>query len=123
MATSTQDQMRLSITRPANSSVDYVQILGDVDLSNTDELNAAALRLIDAAGDSICVDLAGITFMDSTLVEFLLHVRGSDSLAPRQLVLCRPRPMARRVIQVTGLEDVSTVQADLPALWPQPLSA
>jgi anti-sigma B factor antagonist len=123
MPTPIHDQMSLSITRPADSSVDYVQILGDVDLSNTDELNAAAIRLIDADGDSICVDLGGITFMDSTLVEFLLHVGGSARHSPRQLVLCRPRPMARRVIQVTGLEDVATVQADLPALWPQRLTA
>jgi anti-anti-sigma factor len=123
MPTVIKDQMSLSITRPANSSVDYVQILGDVDLSNTDELNAAATRLIDADGDSICVDLGGITFMDSTLVEFLLHVQGSERHSQRELVLCRPRPMARRVIHVTGLERVATVQTDLPELWPRQLSA
>jgi anti-sigma B factor antagonist len=117
------DQMSLSITRPANSSVDYVQILGDVDLSNSDALAAAARRIIDDGGDSICVDLGGITFMDSTLVEFLLHVRASEGRSPRHLVLCRPRPMARRVIEVTGLEDLATVQSDLPALWPRALTA
>jgi anti-anti-sigma factor len=123
MTTYVQDQMSLSITRPANSSVDYVQILGDVDLSNTDELNAAAIRLIDADGDSICVDLGGITFMDSTLIEFLLHVGGSERSTPRPLLLCRPRPMARRVIHATGLEDVAVVQTDLPASWPSQLTA
>jgi anti-sigma B factor antagonist len=117
------DQMTLSITRPANSSVDYVRILGDVDLSNSDALDAAALRIIDGGGDSICVDLGGITFMDSTLVEFLLHVRGGEGRSPRHLVLCRPRPMARRVIEVTGLRDLATVQTDLPALWPRPPTA
>jgi anti-anti-sigma factor len=116
------EQMSLSITRPADSSVDYVQIVGDVDLSNSVALAAAAARIIDDGGDSVCVDLGGITFMDSTLVEFLLHVRGSEGRSPRHLVLCRPRPMARRVIEVTGLEDLATVQTDLPALWPRLLT-
>jgi anti-anti-sigma factor len=119
MSTSVEAQMSLSITRPANSSVDYVQILGEVDVSDTDELNAAARRLIDAAGDSICVDLGGITFMDSTLVEFFLQLGGPDSPSPRPLVLCRPRPTAQLLIHVTGLDDVATVQSDLPTLWPE----
>src|SRR4051794_15767604 len=65
------DRMTLSITRPRNGAVDYVEIIGDVDLSDAEELARAAARLHDGAGAGVCVDLGGTTFMDSTLMQFL----------------------------------------------------
>jgi anti-anti-sigma factor len=115
-----QTQMRLSITRAADSSADYVQILGDVDLSDSRALGLAARQLIDADATTVYVDLAGTTFMGSTLVAFLVHV-GNNGRARRPLVLCRPTAMARRVIQMTGLDELATVRPDLPPLWPDTL--
>jgi anti-anti-sigma factor len=113
-------QMRLSITGSADGSADYVQILGDVDLSDSRALRIAAAQLIDAAASTIYVDLAGTTFMGSTLVAFLVHI-GNDSRTERPLVLCRPTPMARRVIAMTCLDELATVRPDLPPQWPAPV--
>lgn len=109
--------MRLSITRSAHGPVDFVQILGDVDLSNTHELDLAASRLIDDQARIIYFDLGGVTFMGSTLVAFLVHVcdSGGDR---RPVVLCRPSPMALRVIGMTGLCEFASVHDELPPLWP-----
>jgi anti-anti-sigma factor len=120
MTIHTQAQMRLSITRSADNSADYVEILGDVDLSDSRALGLAARQLIDANADTIYVDLAGTTFMGSTLVAFLVHV-GNNGRARRPLVLCRPTAMARRVIEMTGLDELATVRSDLPPLWPENL--
>jgi anti-anti-sigma factor len=120
MTIHTQAQMRLSITRSADNSADYVQILGDVDLSDSRALGLAARQLIDANAAVVYVDLAGTTFMGSTLVAFLVHV-GNNGRARRPLVLCRPTAMARRVIEMTGLDELATVQSDLPPLWPDTL--
>src|SRR5678816_2822429 len=95
------DRMTLSITRPPDGEVDYVQIVGDVDLSDADELDRAAARLHDGAGAGVCVDLGGTTFMDSTLVQFLEDL-GDDGAG--HLVICRPGPMASRLIHLTGLD-------------------
>ena len=115
MATMSHDRMTLSITRPRRGAVDYVRILGDVDLSEADELDRAAAQLQDGGGGGICVDLGGITFMDSTLVQFLEDL--GDGGAGR-LVICRPGPMATRLIHLTGLDTVASVRADLPPNWP-----
>jgi anti-anti-sigma factor len=112
-----QEQMRLSITRSADSSADFVRILGDVDLSDSHALGLAARQLIDANASIVYVDLAGTTFMGSTLVAFLVHV-GNNGRARRPLVLCRPTTMASRVIRMTGLDELASVRADLPAMWP-----
>ena len=109
------DRMALSITRLGDGAVDYVQIDGDVDVSNAAELARAAAELHIGAGAGVCVDLGGTTFMDSTLVQFLEDL-GDDGA--RQLVICRPGPMASRLIHLTGLDDVASVRADLPPHWP-----
>jgi anti-anti-sigma factor len=108
--------MRLSITRSAHSPADFVQILGDVDLSNTAELDSAASQLIDAKATIIYIDLGGLTFMGSTLVTFLARVGNSE--ARPSVVLCRPSRMALRVIRMTGLDQFVSVHEGLPPLWP-----
>jgi anti-anti-sigma factor len=116
MAVLSRDQMTISIVASPDGLVDYVRILGDVDLSDARELGLAAQRLIVADAHLVYVDLAGVTFMGSTFIAFLVHVAESGRVR-RSLVLCRPSPMARRVIGLTHLEEFATVRADLP-LWP-----
>ena len=109
-----QDQMNLSIRRLSDSSVDYVQIVGDVDLADCHALGLAARQLIEADARIIYVDLGDVTFMGSTLVEFLVHVGNANGGVRRSLVLCRPTPMARRVIHMTRLDQLASVRPDLP---------
>jgi anti-anti-sigma factor len=116
MAVLTRDQMQISITASPDGSVDYVRMCGDVDLSDARELGLAAQRLIVANADLVYVDLGGVTFMGSTLVGFLVHISDSGRVR-RPLVLCRPTPMARRVIDLTDLDKLATLRPDLPP-WP-----
>jgi anti-anti-sigma factor len=109
--------MRLSITTAPDSSDDYVRILGDVDLSDTEQLGLAERELIGDNASAVYVDLAGTTYMGSTLLGFLAHL-GNDGHAHRPLVLCRPTPTARRMIHITGLDALATVRSDLPRQWP-----
>ena len=121
MATYSQTHMRLSITKSLENSADFVQILGDVDLSDSRALSVAARQLFDGAAGTVYVDLGGTTFMGSTLVAFLVHV-GKNGAHRRPLVLCRPTTMALRVIHMTGLDELASVRCDLPPLWPDILA-
>jgi anti-anti-sigma factor len=109
--------MRLSITTAPDSSVDFVRILGDVDLADTVQLGLAARQLIDAGGSTVYVDLAGTTYLGSTLLSFLMHV-GNAGQARRPMVLCRPTDAARRMIHIAGLDEFASVRPDLPRQWP-----
>ena len=111
------DRMRLSITTSLDCSVDYVRILGDVDLSDSQQLGLAAERLSHPGARLIYVDLSGMTFMGSTLAGFLVDV-GTNGRTRRPLVLCRPTSAARRVIHMTVLDDLASVRSDLPSAWP-----
>src|SRR4029079_3672983 len=94
-----QAQMRLSITKSPDGAVAFVQILGDVDLADSRALSIAGNQLIDANAGLVYVELAGITFIRSTLIAFLVHV-GNNGTTRRPIVLCRPTTMARRVIHM-----------------------
>ena len=118
MSLHTQEQMRLSITRPPGSSVVFVRIIGDVDLSDTDALDLAARRLLATPGSTTYVDLGGASLVGSTLIAFLLHLADVRGRIQRPLVLCRPSPLGRKVIRITGLDQVAEVRPDLPADWP-----
>jgi anti-anti-sigma factor len=111
------NQMRLSITTAPDSAVDFVRILGDVDQSDSEQLGLAANQLIDASGSTVYVDLAGTTYMGSTLLGFLVHL-GNGGHARRPMVLCRPSAAARRMIHITGLDEFASVRPDLPRQWP-----
>jgi anti-anti-sigma factor len=111
-------QKRLSITRAPDSSVDCVQIQGDIDLSDCRALGLAARKLIDGDASTIYVDLGRVTLMSSILVGFLIQVGNAESRARRHLVLCRPTPMARKEIHMTGLELFASVHPELPEPWP-----
>jgi hypothetical protein len=118
MTLPTQEQMRLSVTRPPDSTVAFVAIVGDVDLSDTDALDAAAGRLLAVPASVTYVDLGEASLVGSTLVAFLLHLADARGAIRRPLVLCRPTSLGRKVIGITGLDQVAEVWPDLPSDWP-----
>ena len=118
-----REGVSLSITRPPGSTVDYVQIRGDVDLADSPALGLAARALIDADASLLYVDLGTTTLMSSPLVAFLVHISGRHGRPHRPMVLCRPTPTALKVIKMTGLDLVASIRQDLPPLWPDPAPA
>jgi anti-anti-sigma factor len=109
--------MQLSIATSPDRCVDFVRIIGDVDLSNVAQLDRAAEQLGGSLATTTYADLGGTTFMGSTLVGFLVRI-ADVGIAARSLILCRPTPSAYRVIQMTRLEELARIRPDLPPDWP-----
>jgi anti-anti-sigma factor len=96
-----------------------VRVAGDVDLAGEPVLAGVVRQLAATRCGSVYIDLAGITFAGATLLNFLvcLVTRLPDHPAT---VLCRPNAMTRRMIELTSLDHVATVRADLPPDWITP---
>jgi anti-anti-sigma regulatory factor len=118
MTLPTQEHMRLSVTRPPDSTVAFVRIVGDVDMTDTGALDAAARQLLAVPASVTYVDLGGASLVGSTLVAFLLHLADVRGAIRRPLVLCRPTLLGRKVIRITGLDKVAEIWPDLPSDWP-----
>jgi len=92
--------------------------LGD-DPQFTDELGALADRLEDKHA-SVVLNLAAVSYLNSSNIARLLRLRKRMMLADRQLILCAVNSQVKGVFQVTGLDkilrfadDVSTALATM----------
>jgi len=70
-------------------------ICGECDLSNADEIEA---WLISFGPGPLDVDLAGVTFLDSSGLYALMRVTRKNP----SLRVVNPSPIVRRVLEVTG---------------------
>lgn len=105
---------------PVKSSA-FLSISGDVDLSDSVTLDAAHDQVLQAAPRVVCLDLAGVTFAGSTLVNFLLRLRNALPEETR-FAVCRPTLMALRVLTVCHLESRMAICPLLPDDWPEPVA-
>jgi anti-sigma B factor antagonist len=85
-----------------------------------DDLSAPLLRdqladLIasDLSGD-LALDIAGVTFVDSTGLSVLIQLHKNLAARGRQLTLFYPTSMARRLLMITGLDDVLHLEPGAP---------
>ena len=76
---------------------------GELDLVTADSFRAALEGAVQVAGGGVQVDLALVTFVDSTALAVLVDVW--RQARERQLGFCvaRPAPNVRRVLEITGL--------------------
>jgi anti-sigma B factor antagonist len=83
---------------------------GDLDLSATDTVHAAvAEALREDTCTSVCLDLAEVTFIDSTGLGALVAIRNQCLERQITLVLRRPSPTVRRLLQISTLDTVFTL--------------
>ncbi|HEX4033675.1 MAG TPA: STAS domain-containing protein [Solirubrobacteraceae bacterium] len=75
---------------------------GELDIATVPVLEEAFERALEAAPARIVVDLAGVTFIDSTGLRMLIRI--AERSADGQLEI-RSTPVVDRLLQVTGLLD------------------
>ena len=91
-----------------------LSVAGDVDIAVADHLRAAAVDEIAAEGHTgLVIDLAGVTFMDSTGLGALVSIRNAAGTGPDALELTNPSPRVAQVLTLTHLDQAFTIrQAD-----------
>lgn len=77
-------------------------IVGEVDADNCDEL-LNQLRAGPREGDTLIIDLAEMTFIDSSGISSLLQVKKDLESQNAGLRLTNPTDSVHRVFEITGL--------------------
>jgi anti-sigma B factor antagonist len=90
--------------------VAFVHAQGEIDLANADNLRALGEDAISDFVGTIRIDLAQITFMDSSGLAALIAIRNAALDAGRVLILERPAKQVRRVLEVTGLDTAFRIE-------------
>ena len=98
-------------TEPLPDGV-MMALQGDVDLSRSPALRLELLNALDGKPKRLLVDLAEVSYMDSsgvaTLVEALQHQRRSGG----QMILCAMQPRVRSIFEIARLDSVFTIVDD-----------
>jgi anti-anti-sigma regulatory factor len=93
-----------------------VQVAGDIDINAEPGLAAAADQLRADAPRIVLIDVAGVTFACSTLANFLVRVHNAIPHGAL-LVVCRPSPRTRYVLELIDLRLIATLCDHLPPQW------
>ena len=94
-------------TAGQSESATVVEVAGELDLHSAPQLRAELGRAIESGGaPHVVVDLAGVTFLDSTGVGVLVGALKRARQADGSLHFCGAQPRVRRVFEITGLIGV-----------------
>ena len=101
-------QLHVDVTRTDRQIV--VTLRGDVDVYSSAQLREELTSLIDDGPDAVVLDLAGLDFLDSTGLGVLVGAQKRLVQRGGELILRAPRPGARKVFEITGLDKVFVVE-------------
>jgi anti-sigma B factor antagonist len=86
-----------------------LELAGEIDLSTAPELYDAGLARIDAGTTGLVLDLGGVTFCDSAGLSAFVRLKKRATEAGGTVVLARPVPIVRSVLDLTGLAELIPV--------------
>jgi anti-sigma B factor antagonist len=81
-----------------------VALKGEIDLSNADELEHLLDAVIRSGAPLVTLDLAELTFLDSTGLKCFVNAARRATEAGSQLLIVNPTNMVRRVLQISGVD-------------------
>src|ERR1700738_4079177 len=85
-----------------------VRLTGELDMATAPELEACLLAL---EGKDIIVDMARLTFMDSSGIRVLLIAFKRPAAADQTLVLRSPSAQVARTLRMSGVDEVLTIES------------
>jgi anti-anti-sigma factor len=83
-----------------------VALAGEVDISNEAELRAALAEVVATKPARIVVDVAGVSYLDSSGVRCLLNAAQDATAAGSELIVCRPVGIVQRVLEICGVDEL-----------------
>jgi anti-sigma B factor antagonist len=86
-----------------------VAVSGEVDVETSPVLEERLRSVLDQGHSSVRINLADVSFLDSTGLSVLISGLNRCRAAGGQLRLVAPRPNVRKVLEITGLTDVFPV--------------
>ncbi|MEV5357099.1 STAS domain-containing protein [Streptomyces sp. NPDC052693] len=100
-----QDTLELQV-RSLRADRFLVRVLGDLDLHTASRLADAVQPLLRSSRHSVLVDLSGVTFLDSTGLTCLIAAYRTTRDTGAGLVLIAPSQRVRRMLTLTGTDQV-----------------
>ncbi|WP_197024284.1 STAS domain-containing protein [Nocardiopsis sp. CNT312] len=96
--------------------VAVVTVSGEIDLYTAPRLRSGLIEALDDGVRRLVVDMSRTEFCDSTGISVLLSAMKRSRGKGGDVELVAPKAAVRKVLEVTGLDEVFTIHRDLDAL-------
>ncbi len=103
-------ELRTDLRRDGDTAT--LHLHGELDLATSPVLRAGLTDLATDPPAALVVDVAGLSFLDSTGISVLVDAYNTQRRRGAGLRVSRPTPAVRRVLAVAGLLDLFGVEAD-----------
>jgi anti-sigma B factor antagonist len=97
---------------PASDGGVRLAVAGEVDVCTANRLHEALTTALDARPSTVVVDLAEVTFIDSSAITALMTARRRASAGGGTLTVINGNGIVRRVLEVTGVLHALTEAGD-----------
>lgn len=106
------DFMNLSIELKEKPNGYLVMLRGEVDIYTAPKLKQSLIPLTEQSKNTVCIDLKDVTYLDSTGLGIFIQALKSATKNNSHLKLIRVKGRVLRLFEVTGLEDIMTIESD-----------
>jgi anti-sigma B factor antagonist len=89
-----------------------ITLTGELDMATAPELNDVLAPLVDDGPEEVVLDLAELSFIDSSGLAVLVTAQNALQEKGRRLVVRSPGRHARRVFEIAGLLEFLSVEAE-----------
>jgi anti-sigma B factor antagonist len=91
-----------------------VALCGELDVTGAADAEAAITALV-ARGQYLVIDMSALDFLDCSALGALLRARALARRGGGDVVLAAPQPLVRRLLALTGNDEVFWVQSGVEA--------
>jgi anti-anti-sigma factor len=95
----------LSIESSRDGEVQIISLAGELDLANAELVERELLRVEATDVRRIVLDLAGLTFLDSSGIRMLIAAAGRAAADGGRMTIRRPSERVQRVLRIAGVLD------------------
>ncbi|WP_199725593.1 STAS domain-containing protein [Nocardiopsis sp. Huas11] len=108
--------MELNISSRSQDDLAVVTVAGEIDLYTAPQLRNELVDALEDGARRLVIDMSRVEFCDSTGISVLLSAMKRSRDKGGDLELVAPKPAVTKVLEVTGLDEVFVIHADLDAL-------
>jgi anti-sigma B factor antagonist len=99
------NRFECEISKVENGADCVMTVRGDIDLASAPDFESSLRSALDASPSSITIDLAGLTFIDSSGLRVLVSLSKEAQSRATTLGLRNIPRHAQRVLDITGLSE------------------
>jgi anti-sigma B factor antagonist len=101
------------LTEQVRDGATVVGVVGEVDVATAPTLRDRLDTVVTTGDGAVVVDLAGVTFIDSTGLGVLIGARKRCADEGRQLRIVVGEPRILKVFEITGLTELFSIHPSL----------